>query len=248
MPLIRTLYKLLLLIAIILFGVVMVTLLLRNTMPTQGAGSRLTQLWHRSILVTLGVELKIFGSRENANVLFIPNHISWLDITILGALIPTHFLSKIEVKNWPVIGYLATRAGTLYLERGYHHATIAANSTMRRALEQKHNIVLFAEGTTTQGSPRKFHGRLMQSAIDANSLVQPVAIFYPDETGHSINRKILYIDEMHFLRSAFTILGLKKITAEIYFLEPISAAGKTRNELARYCHDRVIQIIDNKQF
>lgn len=248
MPLIRTLYKLLLLITLILFGVIIVTLLLRNTMPTHGAGSRLAQFWHRAILAILGVELKISGSRENANVLFIPNHITWLDITVLGAQIPTHFLSKIEVKKWPVIGYLATRAGTLYLERGYHHATIAANRTMQHALEQKHNIVLFAEGTTTEGSPRKFHGRLMQSAIDANSLVQPVAIFYPDETGHAINRNILYIDEMHFLRSAFTILGLKKISAEVHFLEPISAAGKTRNELARYCHDRVIEIIDNKRF
>jgi 1-acyl-sn-glycerol-3-phosphate acyltransferase len=246
MPLIRTLYKILLLIVIIILGMIMVTLLLRNTMPTQGAGSRLAQLWHRSVLAVLGVELKVSGNRENANVLFIPNHITWLDISVLGSLIPTHFLSKIEVKNWPVIGYLATRAGTLYLERGYHHATAASNRTMQKALEQKHNVVLFAEGTTTEGSPRKFHGRLMQSAIDANSLVQPVAIFYPDETGHSINRNILYIDEMHFLRSAFTILGLKKITAEIHFLKPVSAAGKTRNELARYCHDRVIEIFNNK--
>ena len=224
----------------------MVSLLLRNTMPTHGLGSRLSQLWHRSIITILGVELKISGNRENANVLFVSNHITWLDISILGALIPTHFLSKIEVKHWPVIGYLATRAGTLYLERGYHHATIAANSAMQQALAQQHNVVLFAEGTTTEGSPRKFHGRLMQSAIDAESQVQPVAIFYPDETGRAINKNILYIDEMHFLRSAFTILGQKKITAEIHFLSPVSATGKTRNELARYCHDCVVDVIDNK--
>lgn len=246
MPFIRTLYKTLLLTLFIIFGLIMTSLLLRNSMPTQGLGSRLSQLWHRSIIAILGVELKIAGNRENANVLFIPNHVTWLDISVLGALIPTHFLSKIEVKHWPVIGYLATRAGTLYLERGYHHATIAANDAMREVLEQKHNVVLFAEGTTTEGTPRKFHGRLMQSAIDAESLVQPVAIFYPDETGHSINRDILYINEMHFLRSAFNILGLKKISAEIHFLTPISAVGKTRNELARYCHDRVIEIFDNK--
>jgi 1-acyl-sn-glycerol-3-phosphate acyltransferase len=246
MPLIRTLYKSLLLIVLIILGLIMVSLLLRNTMPTHGAGSRLARLWHRSILATLGVELKVSGTRETANVLFISNHITWLDISVLGALIPTHFLSKIEVKNWPVIGYLATRAGTIYLERGYHHATAMANHAMQKALEEKHNVVLFAEGTTTEGTPRKFHGRLMQSAIDAKSQVQPVAIFYPDETGRSINRKILYINEMHFLRSAFTILGQKKISAEIHFLTPIFAVGKTRNELARYCHDRVIEIIDNK--
>jgi len=246
MPLIRTLYKIPLLMMIIVFGLIFTTLMLRNTMPIHGMGSRLAQFWHRSILAILGVELKVSGNRENANVLFVPNHITWLDITILGALIPTHFLSKIEVKNWPVIGYLATRAGTLYIERGYHNATIMTNQAMRQALAQKHNVVLFAEGTTTEGAPRKFHGRLMQSAIEAESMVQPVAIFYPDETGQRINRNILYIDEMHFLRSAFTILGQKKITAEIHFLSPIAASGKTRNELARYCHDRVLEIIHDK--
>jgi lyso-ornithine lipid O-acyltransferase len=246
MPYLRALYRIPLLILCIVFGMIMVTLLLRNTMPTRGLGSRLAQLWHRAVITILGVELTISGNRENTNALFIPNHITWLDIPVLGSLIPTHFLSKVEVKHWPIIGYLATRAGTLYLERGYHHATTAANSAMQQALEQKHNVVLFAEGTTTEGAPRKFHGRLMQSAIDAESLVQPVAIFYPDDTGRAINRQILYIDEMHFLRSAFTILGLKKITAEIHFLKPVSAKGKSRNELARYCHDRVIEIIDNK--
>jgi 1-acyl-sn-glycerol-3-phosphate acyltransferase len=244
MPLIRTLYKVPLLILCIVLGLIMVFLLLRNTMPTHGLGSRLSKFWHRSIIAILGVELKVSGNRENANVLFVSNHITWLDISILGSLIPTHFLSKVEVKNWPVIGYLATRAGTLYIERGYHNATGMANRAMQQALEKKHNVVLFAEGTTTEGAPRKFHGRLMQSAIDAESLVQPVAIFYPDETGHAINRQILYIDEMHFLQSAFSILGLKKITAEIHFLEPVSAKGKSRNELARYCHNRVLEIID----
>jgi 1-acyl-sn-glycerol-3-phosphate acyltransferase len=246
MPYLRALYKIPLLILCIVFGLFIVTLLFRNTMPTHGLGSRLAQRWHRAVIAVLGLELTISGNRESANVLFIPNHITWLDIPVLGALIPTHFLSKVEVKNWPVIGYLATRAGTLYLERGYHQATDMANHAMQLALEKKHNVVLFAEGTTTEGAPRKFHGRLMQSAIDANSLVQPVAIFYPDDIGQGINRKILYVDEMHFLQSAFTILGLKKITVQVHFLEPIAAAGKTRNELARYCYDRVLEVIDNK--
>lgn len=246
MAYIRTLYKILLLFVITALALLLAVFFLRKTMPAQGLTSRLAQLVHQSMINTLGVSLTIYGNRENGNVLFIPNHISWLDISILGALIPTHFLSKVEVKNWPVIGFLATRAGTLYIERGYHHATVEANHAMQHALENRDNVVLFAEGTTTEGTPRKFHGRLMQSAIDAESLVQPVAIFYPDDSGQRINRKILYINETHFVRSVFSILGQKNIPAEIHFLTPISATGKTRNELARYCHDRVLEVFDNK--
>lgn len=246
MAFIRTLYKILILSVLTLFALILTLFFLRKTMPAHGLGSRLAQRLHQSVITTLGVKLTISGKRENGNVLFIPNHISWLDISILGALIPTHFLSKAEVKNWPVIGLIATHAGTLYIERGYHNATILANHAIQNALEKKHNVVLFAEGTTTAGTPRKFHGRLMQSAIDAESLVQPVAIYYPDDTGQTINRKILFIDEMHFIRSAFTVLGQKNITAEIHFLAPISAKGKTRNELARHCHDHVLEIINNK--
>lgn len=246
MAVIRTLYKTLLLILLVIIGAIMALLFLRSTMPPKSLASRLTRLWHGLSISILGVELDISGEAENGNVLFVPNHISWLDISILGSLLPVHFLSKSEIKSWPFIGLLATRTGTLYIERGYHHATVKANSDMQEVLEKNHNVVLFAEGTTTDGTLRKFHGRLMQSAIDAESLVQPVAIFYPDESGKAINRNILYIDEMHFLKSAFTIFGQKKIPVKLHFLTPVSAKGKTRNELARYCHDRILEIIDNK--
>jgi 1-acyl-sn-glycerol-3-phosphate acyltransferase len=245
MSLVRSLYKPILLILLLFLGLLLALLILRNIMPTQGFGSRLTRLWHQAIISTLGIKLKIIGNRENANVLFVPNHLSWLDISILGALVPVHFLSKAEITGWPFIGMLATRAGTLYINRGGRNAAEEANKVMQQILEKNHNVVLFAEGTTTDGDLRKFHGRLMQSAIDAKSIVQPVAIFYPDETG-KINRKILYTGNMHFISSAFTIFSLKKIPVEVHFLPPVQANGKTRGELASYCFDSVANVINNK--
>lgn len=244
---IRILYKTILLILLLIIGAILALLFLRNTMPTHGPAATMTRLWHRSSLLILGIKIHVHGNRQDGNVLFVPNHISWLDISILGALIPTHFLSKAEILYWPMIGMLASRTGTLYIKRGSKNASAESNEVMQHALEQQHNIVLFAEGTTTDGSMRKFHGRLMQSAIDADGLIQPVALFYPDESGHAINRKVLYIDEMHFLKSVFTILATPNIPAEVHFLEPIEAKGKSRDELARYCHDSIYKIIKRER-
>ena len=190
---VRILYKTMLLVLLLIIGAILAFLFLRNTMPTHGPAATMTRLWHRTSLLILGIKVHVHGERQDANVLFVPNHISWLDISILGALIPTHFLSKAEILYWPVIGMLASRTGTLYIQRGSRDASARSNDVMRRALEQQHNIVLFAEGTTTDGSMRKFHGRLMQSAIDAEVQRQPVALFYPDESGHARNRKVFYI-------------------------------------------------------
>ena len=244
---VRIIYKTVLLVLLLIIGAIFAFLFLRNTMPTHGPAATMTRLWHRTSLLILGIKVHVHGTRQNEKVLFVPNHISWLDISILGALIPTHFLSKAEILYWPVIGMLASRTGTLYIQRGSRDASVKSNEVMRRALSLQHNIVLFAEGTTTDGSMRKFHGRLMQSAIDAEALIQPVALFYPDDSGHAMNRKVLYIDEMHFLRSVFTILAAPSIPAEVHFLEPVEASGKSRDELARYCHDSIYKIIKRER-
>ncbi len=249
MSIFRILYKLILLIPIILIGAILAILFLRNTMTTQGFISLLVQSYHRLIISIIGVRLTIHGEAKSGNVLFVPNHISWLDIPILGALSPVHFLSKAEIKKWPVIGLLATRAGTLYIKRGEKNGAEQANSLIQHTLEKNQNVVLFAEGTTTDGRLKKFHGRLMQSAIEAKSLVQPVAIYYPDTTAGNgkkkINRKILYIDNTLFLHSAFNVLGLKRIPVDIHFINPISTDGQTRNDIAAYCYNSIYHAIYN---
>ena len=265
MSFIRVFYKSFLLIPIVLIGAILAILLLRNTMPTQGFNSRLAQSYHRLLLFVIGVRLTVFGEKKSGNVLYVPNHVSWLDISIIGALSPTHFLSKAEIKKWPFIGLLATRAGTLYIKRGIRNSAEEANTTLQKTLEKNHNVVLFAEGTTTDGTLKKFHGRLMQSAIDAKSLVQPVAIFYPaiidnhtkNSTGtkpqsnlkikRKINENILYIDNMTFLQSMFSVLSLKNIPVEVHYLKPISTKQQTRNDLATHCYDSIYNLLNSDQ-
>ena len=261
MSFIRVFYKSFLLIPIVLVGAALAILLLRNTMPIQGFNSRLAQSYHRLLLSVIGAKLTVFGEKKSGNVLYVPNHVSWLDISIIGALSPTHFLSKAEIKKWPFIGLLATRAGTLYIKRGIRNSAEEANTTLQKTLEKNHNVVLFAEGKTTDGTLKKFHGRLMQSAIDANSLIQPVAIFYPAvdnytesntgiesqpnlKTKRKINKNILYINDMTFLQSMFSVLSLKSIPVEVHYLKPISTKQQTRNDLATHCYDSIYDALN----
>lgn len=194
-----------------------------------------------------GVRIKTTGTPLNEKTLFVSNHISWLDILILGHLLPIHFLSKYEVKTMPIVGWLATRAGTLYIKRGCRDSASESSSEITRALKQRHNSLIFAEGTTTDGHIKKFHSRMLQSAIDAQAMVQPVAIFYPvinTQTGKKeINPSTLFLGEMTMAESYNLITAEHHIDVEVHFLHPIPSKDKTRDEIAQHAYTEVVSAI-----
>ena len=212
-------------------------------MPRQSLSAKVTCWWHKRILVALGIKISIHGTPSDNTTLFIANHLSWLDIHLIGSHLPVRFLSKAEVKNWPVFGWLASKAGTLYIPRGSKTASIEANKIMQQTLLDEQHVVLFPEATTSDGNIRRFHSRLIQSAIDAECLVQPVAIRYPDENGN-MHEAALFIDDMSFMQSIKNIISTKGVVAELFFLEPVDSRNKTRDELARYAEERVKGMFD----
>ena len=195
----------------------------------------------------LGVKIKTYGTPLPEKTLFVSNHISWLDILILGNLIPVHFLSKQEVKSIPVIGWLATRAGTLYIERGCKDSASEASSEITAALNQLHNSIIFAEGTTTDGHIKKFHSRMIQSAIDAHATVQPVAIFYPvlnpETQKYEVNPVTLFLGNITIAESFDLIARTANIDVEVHFLEAIGSKGKNRDEISQHAYDEVVETI-----
>ncbi len=175
----RKFIRWILLITWLLIGVLLTLLFLHKTMPPQSLASRVVRTWLHLLTSLFGVKIKLYGKPLTERTLFVANHISWLDIPVTGSLIPVHFLSKYDVKTIPVIGWLATRAGTLYIKRGNKHSASDAIAEITEVLKHNHNALIFAEGTTTDGNIKKFHSRTLQSAVDAQAMVQPVAIFYP---------------------------------------------------------------------
>lgn len=238
-------YRLVLLSLVVSTGTVLTVLFQRGTLPPRGIQSQITRWWHRNIARSLGVPVRVFGTPRAEATLFVSNHISSFDIAALGSVLPVRFLSKIEVKSWPLLGWLATRAGTLYIPRGGRQAALNANRAIAEALSMKHNVLLFAEGTTSDGSVKRFHSRLMQSAVDCGVHIQPVAIRYPDPDGSKVHPAALYIDDISFIDSTRRMLGATQLEVEIYFGEPISAANKSRDELARHAETEVRRFLEN---
>lgn len=241
---IRIGYRLILLSLVISAGSVFTLLFQRGTLPPSGIQSSVTRWWHRNIAKSIGVKVHVYGIPRKQATLFVSNHISLFDINALGSVLPLRFLSKAEVKKWPLLGWLATRAGTLYIPRGGRQAAYNANKAMAEALSSDHNVVLFAEGTTTDGNVKKFHSRLLQSAVDSGCHVQPVAIRYPCPEGNKVHPAARVLDGMTFTEAARRLIGAEKLQVEIYFAEAIIAEDKSRDELARYAENEVRRLVE----
>ena len=212
-------------------------------MPTSGLASTITRFFHKALTFVLGVKIKITGTPQANATLFVSNHVSWLDILIIGQIVPVHFLSMIEVKSWPVAGWLATRAGTLYISRGGAKAGANATENISRLLKQKHNVVIFAEGRVTDGNLKKFHSRLLQGAIDTASDVQSIAIRYPHENGAILNPAVLFTGNISPLKSLINVMKTKQINVEITFCVPLSSEQQTRTQLAEKTEEQVRQLL-----
>ncbi len=241
MATLRLVYRSAFLLVVIIAACFFTPLVQTGRLQPGSRSARATAICHRWIARALGIRVRVHGEIHKHACLCVSNHISWFDISALGSVAPVRFLSKIEVKHWPVVGWLASRAGTLYIERGGKKSSKNAIHDMSKALKHGQYVCLFAEGTTTDGHIRKFHSRLIQSAIDAGCPVQPVAIHYPPPAGISdrVHPDVLFVGKTTMAESSLKVLRSKKITVDIYFLPVISSEDRSRDELAQLAQSAV---------
>ncbi|MDB6445812.1 MULTISPECIES: lysophospholipid acyltransferase family protein [Pseudomonas] len=192
------------------------------------------QRWSRFFMARLSNALPfsvtVHGQLPRQPMLWVSNHVSWTDIPLLGMLTPMSFLSKAEVRTWPVAGWLAAKAGSLFIRRGSGDSQLIRKQ-MTRHLQQTHPLLMFPEGTTTDGrSLRTFHGRLLSAAIDAEVALQPVAIRYlrngePDSLAP-------FIGDDDLLSHLMRLFANDRGDVHIYLLQPIACQGQERAALA----------------
>lgn len=182
--------------------------------------------------------LRILGIRPVAGTppvfaqgaLLVANHISWLDIFVILAVRRVHFVSKHEVRNWPAVGWLAYRAGTLFIQRARKADTARVNSEMHALLQAGAWVAVFPEGTSTDGRRLlRFLSSLLQPAIAENVPVVPAALKYRTPDGRYTDAPA-YADEISFGTSLWHITGEKEIVAHLQFCAPIH--GQDRRSLA----------------
>lgn len=137
---------------------------------------RIMSWWNAVLLDIFNIQIQIHGARLEGPRLLVANHVSWLDISVIGSLEPTRFVAKSEIRHWPIAGALANVCGTFYIRRGKGGARPLLDKAVPH-LKAGGSFVVFPEGTTTDGhSVLPFHARLFQAAVDAQCAVQPMAL------------------------------------------------------------------------
>jgi len=199
--------------------------------------------WARRMMRALGARLCVEGAAPAPGALLVSNHVSWLDILAIASHTPSIFVAKKEVRDWPAIGWLAARAGTLFLQRSSGRSLLRVKNCIAAQLLAGRCVAVFPEGTTGSGSGvMPFRPGLLQAAVDGARPVQPVAIAYYGVDGKP-SRDAAFIDGMTLWQSIGAICRAGHITVRLAFATPLAPAGRTRKGLAREARDTVAAIL-----
>lgn len=196
------------------------------------------QAFCRKSARALGVEVIEVEPVPKTHALWASNHISWMDVPVVGSVSPAFFLSKAEVAKMPVMGPLAKVAGTLFIKRGSGDAGSVA-SQMATFLEMGYSVMFFPEATTTDGRQiKKLHGKLLQAAMDANKPIQPIVICYINKEGE-LDDNVPYYGGIRLKDSLMSVIDGDLVTAYVLPLQPLYPEDKTRDELTAELQERM---------
>lgn len=222
----------------------LLTILFRFPRLSQEQKEIRVQVWSREMLARLGIRLVLKGTpAEQGPVLLVANHISWLDITSLHAARYCRFVSKADVKKWPLIGALASGVGTLFIERESRRDAMRVVHHMADSLRAGDVLAVFPEGTTSDGEHLlPFHANLLQAAITAQAPVQPVALQFLNT--HTGQRSLApcYVGDDTLFGSVWRTVRSKGITVQIVFGEPQTDGGRDRRAWAEDVRTTIDQL------
>ena len=202
------------------------------------------QQWARKMLAILGIELRLSGAPPaHGPMLLVANHISWLDILVMHAARHCRFVAKADVRRWPLIGTLATGAGTLYIERESRRDAMRVVHHMAESLRAGDILAVFPEGTTSDGRALlPFHANLLQAAISADAPVQPVALSFVDAASGEMSTAASYIGDDTLVGSLWRTVTAPSLAAVVVFGVPEGAQGRGRRAWAVALHDAVARL------
>jgi 1-acyl-sn-glycerol-3-phosphate acyltransferase len=207
--------------------------------------TRASSAWARWFVWCLGIKLKAQGVWPSApgRYMLVSNHITWLDIFVILSVQPLRFVSKAEVKNWPVAGFLARRSGTLFINRSRKRDTVHIGAEMLAVMEAGEVIGIFPEGTTSDGSVLlPFFSPLLQPAVNSEALIVPVALSYGDSLGQR-DRAIPFIGEQTFLDSLLISIRRHSLNVSVRFGQPIQTDQSHRREITRRAEAAVANLV-----
>ncbi len=217
--------------------------------PFAGLKGRLwlKQQWSRVLLWISGIQWRVRGEPVRSGpVLFAVNHVSWLDIFVLNCARPTTFVAKSEIRSWPLIGWLAAGADTIFIERGFRHAVHRVGLAMQSRFDRGQSVGLFPEGTTSEGFDLlPFYANLFEPAIQSGVTVQPVALRFYHQGLRSSHAA--FVGEQTLVANIWRVFSEGGVMIEMVFLPPSwdgQAPAPARAELAKQTRQQIRPALD----
>jgi 1-acyl-sn-glycerol-3-phosphate acyltransferase len=180
-----------------------------------------TMMWARSMCRVLGVHMARTCSVADVGFFTVCNHMSYVDILVLGSVRPSAFLSKHEVKSWPIIGQLAMLGGTVFVKRGSKRAAVDSMREIRQKIEAGIAVIIFPEGTTSEGKEiMPFKSTFFKVPASMNIPVTPASIRYAPE----VRNEVAWYGGMELVPHFWKVMGIRKIEVALHFSPPISGS------------------------
>lgn len=220
-------------------------LLLQRLRPA--APPHLPRLFHRAVLKGLGVRVVVHGRpARGGGILYVVNHLSWLDVPVLGSRLLGHFVAKSEVAAMGPVGRFADLQQTIYVDRDRRRSTGEQRNAVADRLAAGANVILFPEGTTSEGVEVLPFNSSLFAAVDgvADARIQPISLAYTRIRGMPVTRRrlseVVWLGDTGIGEHAVDFLRLGRVRAELIFHDPVSPADfPDRKALARHCHAAV---------
>ena len=234
-------------IGIIIWTLWLMLLNLRSVLAKRGLAASVTQKWHRNVLNLAGIDVSVHGTPiVDRPALMVSNHASYLDIVVLGSLLPCSFVSKAEVRSWPAFGFLAVLQRTVFIERDRRKAA-EHTEEMHRRLSEGGCLVIFPEGTSTDGARvLPFKSTLFQAASielpeTGQIEVQPISIAYSRLDGMPMGRALrsyyTWYGDMDLAPHLIDLLGIGSLGIDVVFHPPVRMKELgDRKALAAHAH------------
>lgn len=213
-----------------------------------GAPQRVYLKWKRKVVKVFakavvritGMRIEVSGQPPEPPFFMVTNHLSYMDVIPLWLYTAGTFVAKSEIKSWPFFGFAAKSTGILFIDREKRNDIVRVNSILKNAMNDYQGIILFPEGTTTEGDKvLPFHAPLLQFPASNNMPVFFASLTYttgqPDKPA---SEYICWWGDMTFFRHFFLLLTLKSFTVHLVFGEQ-SVEHPDRKMLARILHQKV---------
>lgn len=202
---------------------------------------RVIRIWSAGMVRLCGFRVRRIGTPRRGATLFVANHVTWADIVVLNSQRMMGFVAKHEIASWPVVGWMAARAETIFHQRGSTESLGGVLDEMLARLRAGRSVAVFPEGRTGNGAEiGPFHARIFLAAVETGTPVQPVALRYGEQG--DAQTLVAFQRGEHFVGNVLRLLGEPTRWAEVVFLEPITPGdSEGRRGIALLARERIVQ-------